>query len=170
MTSNTSESELLEQLLPSASDSHSDSLLLSSGSIRDEAHGAIQKLPVLPDLLAGALTRILVQLGLGRLPLGPGGLGSLLPPPQLLLEALVQIPKFAGSHHRRVALERVGIKAGLTGRNAWGQRAAGTRTRYHLVHGVAGVEALCVGAADPGRLQQLLLLSLLIPPLPLRLR
>lgn len=104
MTSNTSESELLEQLLPSASDSHSDSLLLSSGSTRDEAHGAIQKLPVLP-VLPGALTWILVQLGLGRLPLGPGGLGALLPPPQLLLEALVQIPKFAGSHHRRVALE-----------------------------------------------------------------
>lgn len=45
MTSKTSESELLEQELPSASDSHSDSLLLSSGSTKD-------KLPVqLPSSL-----------------------------------------------------------------------------------------------------------------------
>lgn len=36
MTSNTSESELLEQVLPSASDSHSDSLLLSSESTKDK--------------------------------------------------------------------------------------------------------------------------------------
>lgn len=38
-----------------------------------------------------------------------------------------------------------------------------SRTQYHLVHGVVGVVALGVGAADPGRLQQLLLLPLLLP-------
>lgn len=53
---------------------------------------------------AGPLTQILIQFGLGRLPFGSSGFGSLLPPDQLLLKALVQVAQLAGPHHRRVSL------------------------------------------------------------------
>lgn len=56
----------------------------------------------------GPLTRIFVQLGLRRFPLGPRRLRSLLSSPELLLEALVKVPEFTGSDHRRVALRRSG--------------------------------------------------------------
>lgn len=50
-------------------------------------------------------TWVLIQFGLGGLPLGPGSLGSFLSPHQLLLEALVEVPQLAGSHHSGIALE-----------------------------------------------------------------
>lgn len=109
---------------------------------------------------AGPLTWIFVQFGLGRLPLGSSGLGSGLPPPQLLLEALVKIPKFAGSHHSRVALGRFGEKGSTVAK--LGSKGGCNRTRYHLVHRVVGVVALGVRAADPRRFQQLVLLFLLV--------
>lgn len=111
-----------------------------------------------------APTRVLVQLGLGRLPPGPGGLGSLLPPHQLLLKTLVQVPQFAGAHHGRVALEQSDLQGDLSDTPML-LRAACRQFKwggYHLVHGVIGVVALCVCAADPGRLQQQLLLVLLL--------
>lgn len=119
---------------------------------------------IMATLKHPAPTRVLVQLGLGRLPPGPGGLGSLLPPHQLILKALVQVPQFAGAHHGRVALEQSDLQGDLCDTPTL-LRAACTQLKrggYHLVHGVVGVVALCVCAADPCRLQQQLLLVLLL--------
>lgn len=44
-----------------------------------------------------------------------------------------------------------------------------TERTHHLVHGVVGVVALGMSAADPGGFQQLFLLLLLVGPLPLAL-
>lgn len=119
---------------------------------------------IMATLKHPAPTRVLVQLGLGRLPHGPGGLGSVLPPHQLLLKALVQVPQFAGAHHGRVALEQSDLQGELSDTPTL-LRAACRQLKwagYHLVHGVVGVVALCVCAADPCRLQQQLLLVLLL--------
>lgn len=45
-----------------------------------------------------------VQFGFRGFPLGAGGFGAFLPPAEFLLEALIQVPQFTRSHHRRVAL------------------------------------------------------------------
>lgn len=34
---------------------------------------------------------------------------------------------------------------------------------YHLVHGIVGVIVLSVGAADPGRFQEIVFISLIVP-------
>lgn len=67
-------------------------------------------------------TWVLIQFGLGGLPLGPGGLGSFLPPHQLLLEAFVEVPQLAGAHHGGVALETL----------RWDKRLCGTAPKCVL--------------------------------------
>lgn len=54
-------------------------------------------------------TWILVQFGLGRVPLGSSFLGSLLSPSELLFKPLVQITQFTGPHDCGVALKHKGL-------------------------------------------------------------
>ncbi len=51
-------------------------------------------------------TWILIQFGLGRVPLRSNSLSSLLSLHQLFLKALVQIPQFTGPHHSGVSLNK----------------------------------------------------------------